>query len=343
MVANANDFLVSARQAQKDAKASDKAFIKGLKESAILLTPDEAAGNYDTKRLLMTTLHGDVRPISYEDLKQFQHHARMLGKSFSGGITANDVINFSMSGDRGRANEQIHYAMPVFNKNGVVQFVTNASKDSDVKRHYVHVQFLNFQACVASPTPANKIVSEMIKGKLKISCDCMRNRYYFSYIQTVGKFKYGEQQLNYPKITNARLKGIACKHILRTMQTILKSPTFKAYAVKMIELARNNIEHKQASTKLKEMREMQEKMRKEYGKKKITTLDERRAARQAKPVNDLKAKAQEKAKAKAAQKATKAKQAAFNEAELSLKNLLKLGGINQQQYETMLNTLRNSK
>jgi len=248
--------------------------------SGIILNPDDVAGLYDGGRLLITTLGGVPRPITQDDLAQFRDTARKLGKKLKGGITPRQIIDLSLRDRRERAHEEIKTAVPVQNAGGRVQFQTSAGPHSKHSRHYVTVDFMMYSAVVASPAPAAKLVGELIKGAVKIDCSCEDNRFMFRYIHTVGKFNAGRAETGFPKIKNAALKGVACKHVLRVMTLITQSPTFKAWAVKMIDRGRAKLTTVADNEKIADAREFAEKAAKEsHRQRRVATTEEKRAER----------------------------------------------------------------
>lgn len=199
-----------------------------------------AKKDIDAARLLMTTLGGERRPITLEDLKAFTATAKRLGKKFKGGITAAGVIAASLKIDRSRANAQISTAVVTKAQGGRLAFVTNAGPDSDKVRHFVTVEFPAFASTAATPTDAKVLARTMLDGPLRFECDCERFRYFFRYVATVGGFVAGRAENAFPKITNPGLAGMSCKHGLRVMQAIQKDANVRAQAVKMIAAAQGN-------------------------------------------------------------------------------------------------------
>jgi hypothetical protein len=347
---NANAFLSgSAGKKEADSRSSFD-LERRLKDQDKILSANDMGGEYDAKtRQLFTTIDGKPRILTYDDLKRFKDEVKRLeytlGKNSNrGGIKVKTVIDLSLQEDRERANKQIHTAVPISSKGGVVHFQTNASEESKDTRHHVYVQFMDFDAVVATGKPAKEAVKLLTNAVIRYDCSCGRHTFWYRYIATTGKFNYGRAEDGYPRIRNPKLRGVACKHVLRVMQIINQSPFFKEFLIKMIERGRQQLVGRQKSLTEKQIKEAQDKMRKEYGKKKITTLEERREARKAKPVNDLKAKAAEKAKAKAAEKAkTKAVNENKNEAIMRIKMLMRDGAVSKENGEFMIQTLRNSK
>lgn len=209
-------------------------------QARTILDPLDVAGEYDAARLLKTTLGGQVRPITLEDLRQFSYLANRLGKRFKGGITARGVIDASLPIDRDRSNAQIRTAVVMKAQAGMLHFVTNASHDSDAVRHHVHVEFPAFKAFAASPQDPRKLARPMLDGPLKFDCDCGRHRFWYRYLATKGGFAAGRPETGYPKIRNPNLVGVACKHVLRVMQAVLKDGNVTARVQAMIASAQKN-------------------------------------------------------------------------------------------------------
>lgn len=223
-------FVSEAKRRQAEAAES-------LAASQTLLSPTDVIGEYDAARHLKTTLGGKMRMLTLDDLRAFQDSARKLGKAFKGGVTAKGVIESSLQIDRDRANEQIRTAVVVNAKAGVLHFITNAGPDSKDIRHHVHVQFPAFKAFAASPIKADLLARNMLQGKLSFGCDCGRARFYYDYLATIGGYKFGAPQPNFPKIRNPRLAGLGCKHALRVMQAVLRDGHVKVAAGQMIAAA----------------------------------------------------------------------------------------------------------
>lgn len=119
-----------------------------------------------------------------------------------------------------------------------IRFVTSAGPGSRVSRHHVLVRFFGFarevRALQAVPkTPDGKkekgattlpaAVKRVQGGYLAFDCDCERHRYVYRYISTIGGFNAGRAETGYPKITNPKLYGMACKHVLRAMGEVNSS------------------------------------------------------------------------------------------------------------------------
>lgn len=212
----------------------------------IILTEREVRGDWDAGRVLFTTLGGQARPITADDLAAFRQNMRQAEKRFKGGkgITARQVIDLASStplqyvsagqpsSDIDKARREITMATPVSALNGTIRFMTNAGPDSKVSRHHVVVNLHEFENAAAQLAAAStkdgktpkQVANWLRKQKLSFDCDCERHRYFFRYVASIGGFAAGRKETGYPKIRNPRLMGVACKHVLRVM-TELESST----------------------------------------------------------------------------------------------------------------------
>lgn len=183
----------------------------------VILSVDDVQGKYDSSRALMTTIGGEPREITAKDLEAFRKNIATVRKAFKQGITADQVLDLSLKIDLDRAKAQIHTALPVRYKGNVLHFMTNASKDSDVKQHYVTVKFLDLGAIATTPIPLLTATKQVANGYLAFDCDCGRHTFWYRYISTIGGFNAGRAETGFPKIRNPNLSGVACKHVLRVM------------------------------------------------------------------------------------------------------------------------------
>lgn len=196
---------------------------------------------------------GLLRPIQYEDLVEFERKIISLEGKYRGGIKAETVINSSLATDRARASKEIGWAIPVSsrylpaNESLVVSFTTAASGKYGANKHFVNVEFTQFKQYTTHRLmrEPNKKQAEqdaflLRNSLLRFDCDCGRHTYWYRYIASVGKFAYigtnplGRKETGFPKIRNPNLKGIACKHVLRTMQTVLRDKSVINFLVKAI-------------------------------------------------------------------------------------------------------------
>lgn len=212
------------------------------RRSPNLLTPSDLRGNYDASRVLMTTLGGEIRPLSDDDLAAFRDNVATVARHYTKGLTAQKIINLSRDADRERANQQIHYAIPSSANRGTIRFITNASEESDVKRHYTIVKIMDFVSQASQPGEPKSIASKMQRSSpLQVWCDCGSWRFFYAYVATIGGVNAGPPETIYPKIRNPLLTGLGCKHILRTLTEFQRSSSIREVIARMV--SRNQHEH----------------------------------------------------------------------------------------------------
>ena len=264
-------------QANKAAARNFQADQQQRAQAANILNPHEVAGNYDSARLLYTTLGGALRPITGSDLQVFARNAKSLGKQFKGGITIKGIVDGSLQADRDRANREIHSAIPNQTRKGFVHFLVDTGPKSKVIRRHVLIEFPSYDALMASPVKAESAALSMLNGPIKFDCDCERHRYWFRYIATIGKFNAGRAETGYPKIRNPNMVGVACKHVLRAVM-VLKSPLMRTRLKEMIDAGRAQQDHISRHTKAADARAMAEKQASQthYKRNQVETTHEKR-------------------------------------------------------------------
>lgn len=208
-----------------------------------ILTPEHIGtrSGITTARLLHTTLGGQLRAISAEDLRTFKARARALGKEFQAGLTAKDVVDLSTPADRERARDQIRTAIPTRLTKGHVLFTTPSGPGSRVTRHLVTVEWPGYGQAVSLPGTPLQAARALTEQHLRFDCDCEHHRFRFRFIASVLGCNAGRPEVGFPKITNPSLIGVACKHVLRVMVS-LEQAGVRALLAKMIEADRNQLE-----------------------------------------------------------------------------------------------------
>lgn len=324
--------------APREAKGRYLGELANRQRAARILNPNEVAGEYDAGRLLSTTLGGHLHALTHEDLRVFRENVRLLGKRFRGGITAKSVIDASLPEDRERANREIKMAVPLQSIGGRIHFLTNAGPHSDVTRHHVHVELMNFSAAVSTPKVVAEVVKEVASGPLKFDCDCGRHTYWYRYIATVGKYNAGRDETGFPKIRNPQLRGIACKHVLRVMQQ-LSMPLIRQHIAKMIENSRTNLERKPRVLTKKQADEIAKQQRAQEGWKRSTietTAERRVRLAQQRAVAAVVANQRAAVPAKVTQRTIATAKKQF---EMNARKLASMGVITPAQLQAMLGKL----
>lgn len=321
--------LSSARREAQEAAEFDLA---RRQAAQTILRPNEVSGEYDAGRLLTTTLRGEVRALTQDDIRAFQSNVQQLKKKFKGGITAQSVIDLALESDKTRANKQINMAVPASIMGGKVHFITNAGPDSDVTRHHVHVEFLDFDAAVgASPNEPKKLGKLVAGGRLRFDCDCGRHTFWYRYIATIGKYNANRPETGYPKIRNPKLMGVACKHVLRTMHVILKDSAVQLKLAQSVLKARDVLDGRKIKAERVKVAELRAMAEAQAGKRKSssnlrTTSEKKQKAAVEKARRDMKKAAVERANPTAN----------LRQIERHARSLLDLGAITQAQYDQIV-------
>lgn len=264
-------------QANKQAASNFLADQQQRATAKNILHPHEVAGEWDSARVLYTTLGGALRPITGADLQIFERNAKGLGKQFKGGITVKGIIDGSLKDDRDRANREIHSAIPHQTRKGFVHFLVETGPKSKAIRRNVLIEFPAYDSLIAAPVKAQTAALSLINGPIKFDCDCERHRYWFRYVATIGKFNAGRAETGYPKIRNPGMVGVACKHVLRAVM-VLKSPLMRTRLQEMIEAGRAQADHLSRRTKAADARAMADKQASQahYKRNQLETSHEKR-------------------------------------------------------------------
>lgn len=244
-VNNVDKVLGALSGAATGAKNAFKAEALHRASAKNILTPEHVGGDA-VVHALMTTLGGQIRPITSEDLRKFrqivgQLKAKVTKNAMRGGIRPKQAITLSAKVDIQRANEQIKTAVLAGGNKGLLRFVTNAGPDSDVHKHNVHVDLTAWSTATSSPRKPKELAKWVANEPVKFNCDCGRHTFWYRYIATIGGWNQGRDETGFPKIRNPKLHGIACKHVLRVMRELQSSTHVHSQIAKMIETGKPTI------------------------------------------------------------------------------------------------------
>ena len=255
-VAELNDRLA------QDRKERVAAGLAPIDRNIILTRAEISAGALSPGRVLMTTLNGQSRPLTVEDLDQFRGNMKRaindFGAPANGGILPQQILNLASGkpllylGSKGmhdaksdldKARHEIATAMPVSALNDTIRFVTPSGVDSKRSRHVVVVKLMAWNVALGKVAQVNykskgkirQIADWLRKQPVCFDCDCERHRYFFRYVATIGGFNAGRREDGYPKIRNPKLRGVACKHVLRVMTELLHSPGVLRFLVRHLQ------------------------------------------------------------------------------------------------------------
>lgn len=228
---------VSALNAQRARELDSR------RQAKTILQPSEVSGGLSPARMLTTTLGGQVRPITAQDLAAFRASVANLGNRARQGLTAREALGLSRPADIDRAKAQIRYSLPSRLQAGKVHFVTNSGPQSKVTRHHVNVEFTQYAAALARPgTPAQSAQWLCKESALRFECDCEHFRYFLRFVATAGGWVAGRAEHGMPKLTNPTLDGACCKHLARVLTDTQFSVGLRQRIAAMIDADRDRID-----------------------------------------------------------------------------------------------------
>ncbi len=230
-----------------------------------LLTKQDLHGEWNAGRVLFTTLGGELRPLTPQDLRAFRRNMEVASNRIkTKGITAQQIIDLASvsplkykrpdieqaESDLDKARKQIKRAVPISMNNALMKVTTNSGTSGG--RHHVRVHFNAFPDATirlmalkpGDRAGVKKVARWLIDQPLSFDCDCERHTYFLRYVATVGGFAYGRQETAFPKIRNPELKGVACKHVLRVMAEIRSNQTFLNFVTRALMAVHQSSENK---------------------------------------------------------------------------------------------------
>lgn len=167
---------------------------------------------------------------SLQELEAFRRMIQRVQKETGGrgsrGALVKQILALSTKTDIDRANEQIRYARLYQVRGGTLKFAVPASGESGFDGHYqVRIRLEEWDGALVSGKAWPTAAKQAANGRVSIDCQCGRHQYWYRYLAGVGGFAVEPpQEKDFPKIRNPSLEGAACKHVIKTLQT-LQSPT----------------------------------------------------------------------------------------------------------------------
>ena len=321
-----------------------------------ILRPEAISGLSDPVSTLITTINGESRYITREDLIAFERNINRIkirsGKhKLQQGIRAQQVIAMAapspnMIGrnqrapntDMGRANSEIKTAILLSAQKGLLNFRTNASgKSLDkhgrvVTKHFVNIRLASYPEAATmprKPEDTGKVAAWLLNEPLKFECDCGRHTYWYRYMASIGGWCEGRLETGYPKERNPNLRGVACKHVLRVMRELVSNRFVK---MKVVDMLKSDAGKTKRTTQKEADRIIKSQ------KRNPKAIDQDKAKRE---TQRLMEKLQRKLASKLAEEysrkgASASKQAAI----LALQAQFKAGRITKTTYETILKGLQ---
>lgn len=173
----------------------------------------------------------------YADIKRYL-------KFFGKGVTVATALKFSLKEDIERARTQLRAVYITGLRTGVFRFrVKSSGVYANTPNSYkVDVQW------VTDGLIGNKDAEYIFKhAPIKAQCTCGRHTYWYRYLWTKAGASLGVQEHRFPSVRNKDLKGMCCKHMIKTLELLEKSHfqvTFNRYITNLEQDKRTLISHK---------------------------------------------------------------------------------------------------
>lgn len=172
-------------------------------------------------------------PFTEKDVKAFSLRAKKIEEEFRGkdrsskrtGVPIDQLVAASLPDDVKRANDQIRN-VGIYRIDGdVLHIRTNASSGSDSTHHFLRIRLVNWVSELSSGRKSIRAsVNNALRGPVQFDCDCGRNQYWFRYVATIAGAAL-TQETGFPKIRNATLAGMCCKHTLSAFKRLFSPMT----------------------------------------------------------------------------------------------------------------------
>lgn len=229
----------------------DNRVFAGRDNAGAFLTPDilnnlGKLGLSGRKKLAMA--YGNSGSVEYtlaelEQMAKATEKAEERFKPESAGIPVSLAVEAGDKGDKKRA-ATIKSATLYRMVGNLLDFRVTASGETPGAPPYykVRVRLEDFKTELRRAKNGDYITSakRAASGSVSFDCNCGRYIYWYHYLATIGNFDVAPPGENvFPKIRNRGLKGICCKHILKTLFTLQGTFVQKRIADAMSALAKS--------------------------------------------------------------------------------------------------------
>jgi len=160
-------------------------------------------------------------------LQQIMQEMKIYKNFYKDGISVKTALSHSLKIDVERARTQLRAVYITNVHTGIFKFRVKSSGLYDKDSYEVHLSW------DISKMSKEQDVSKLFwNAPIKFQCTCERHTYWYRYLWTVVGGSIGLQETRYPKVRNKMLKGMLCKHGIKVMETIKRTPfqkTFERY------------------------------------------------------------------------------------------------------------------
>lgn len=191
---------------------------------------------------------------SNEELKAFHKFIKRIqdltGGTKTRGAFAKQIIALSLDIDVERANKQIPYSRLSKVSGGTLSFLAKASGLNGYDGHYdVRVRLEGWDSSLVSGKKWGSAAKEAANGRISVDCSCGRHQFWYRYLAGIGGFAIEPpSEKDFPKIRNPKLDGAACKHVIKTIQT-LQSPTVQNVLADELKRQAESVGYNKVTTK----------------------------------------------------------------------------------------------
>lgn len=205
------------------------------------------------KDLLSLGVKKDGTYYTKADMKALSAQTEAMAAKYKAsekGIHAVEIFGASLEIDKKRANNQVNDDKGITDgtmvkvSGSMVSFRVKASKAHGADDHLVTYRLENWLSEMrgADPTPLGyrTAAARAVKGLISFDCGCGRHAYWYRYLATVGNFALKPEENSAPKEKNPNMAGLACKHVLWSLNK-MTSPTYIAMlGTKMMAQAKSH-------------------------------------------------------------------------------------------------------
>ncbi|HHY0551851.1 TPA: hypothetical protein ACVU5P_004170 [Vibrio parahaemolyticus] len=282
---------LSAKQFQQAFNLIQKAQRKARRSAKRTLTPDILRRKTPEQ---IKSLGAKLKDegFSKQDLIEYEKRRKEYREKYdpsTAGITYAQIIANSREIDVKRANNKVDDGSGITRarlhsiRNNIAIVRVQASSISKHQEHRVEIRFEQWNDLLMDPPSGDfvKAAKEAARGRISFNCTCGRHEYWYRYLATMGNYAVTPPaEHSYPKIKNPGLSGVACKHVLKSVEMCqsvawhrIIAPRMEAQS-KMIGFGDDkrqttsflNKEEQKAASKNRKTKIDQDKARKEHAK-----------------------------------------------------------------------------
>ncbi len=241
-------FAVRMKQLEARRSADDRTF-QSRGNAGAFLTHDilgDRKGLAARKKLVMAygfqglTVDYDLQTL--HKMAAATEKAQGKFNSREAGIPINQAIQGSSVEDK-RAAKSIRAATLYKLTGNILDFrVTSSGETTNAPPYYkTRVRLEDWTTAVSRAKAKDYMAAaqQATHGYVSFDCNCGRYIYWYQYLATIGNFDIAPGETVFPKIRNKKLKGIACKHILKALITLQASVIQGCIAQSMQMTAKN--------------------------------------------------------------------------------------------------------